>query len=117
MTGELVKQILSSSVVAATIVAIFGGAWKIIQDRRSNRHVDDRDATDRLSDFQAAAEDHILNYDVPMRECSVQLRDRSMQHEALINQLRMEAGHDPIAFPPLPGLPDPVPLYTRRKKG
>jgi hypothetical protein len=106
MTGELVKQILSSSVVAAMIVSMIGGGWKIVQDKRRNARIDDRDVGDRLNDMLAAAEDHIVNYDVPMRE-------RVMQHEALINQLRMSNNQAPVAFPPMP---EAAPLFPRRAK-
>lgn len=106
MTWDLVKQILSNATVTAMILAAIGGSWKVIKDKMLNRRIDDRDAIDKLADFQAAAEDHILNYDVPIVQ-------RLMQHEALINQERIAAGREPVVFAPLP---KPVPLYTRPRK-
>jgi hypothetical protein len=55
--------------------------------------------------MRAAAETHLLEYDVPMRE-------RVMQHEALINQLRLSNNQEPVAFPPIPIA---TPLFPRRK--
>lgn len=102
---EVLKQLLQPAVVSAVMAAIITGGWKIYQDKRNNRRIDDRDANDRIADFQAAAEDHIINYDVPMRE-------RVMQHEALINQLRMTNNQEPVAFPPLP---EAAPLFPGKR--
>ena len=107
MTGELVKQIMGSTLVTTMIIAMFSGAWKIVQDKRANRRIDDRDTAEELGDMRAAAEAHILGFDVPMQEGVMQLR-------AVVNQMRMEQGKEPIAFPPLPS---PVPLFPKRRQG
>jgi hypothetical protein len=103
--GELLKQALSSSVIAAMIVSMGAGTWKIIQDKRRNNQIEERGANDQLSEMRAAAETHLLEYDVPMRE-------RVMQHEALINQLLLSNNQKPAEFPPIPIA---TPLFPRRK--
>lgn len=103
---ELLKQILGSTVVTAMMLAAIGGVRAIVQDKRRDRRINEQDASDQLSEMRAAAEAHILGFDVPVQEGMMQLR-------AVVNQMRLEQGKEPIAFPPLPS---PMPLFPRRHK-
>lgn len=102
---DLVKQVLSPAVVSVVVVAFISAIKSIRQDKLKNRRIDQRDAETKLDAFQAAAETHILEYDVPMRE-------RVMQHEALINQLLLGQGKEPAVFSPLPKA---TPLFPKSK--
>lgn len=102
--GDLIRTVLGSAGIVTLLIASVGGVVKLYQSRSSNRRLDERDANEQLGEFRAAAEAHILGYDVPMRE-------RVIQHEALINQLRQGQGKEPIPFPPLP---QAAPLFPRR---
>jgi hypothetical protein len=109
---DVIKQIISPAVVTVVVTALIAMAQSIRKDKMKNRHIDHRDAETRLGAaetnldaFRAVAETHILEYDVPMRE-------RVMQHEALINQLMLGQGKQPAVFPPLPKA---TPLFPKTK--
>jgi hypothetical protein len=107
VTENWVQQILGSTLVTTIILSIGAGAWKIARDKRKNRHIDDRDTLTELRDMRAAAEQHILGFDLPLSEAVLQLR-------AKINQLEVGQNMPPTVFPPLPS---PIPLFKHKGDG
>lgn len=105
MTWDLVKIVLGNATITAGMIAGIAAVWRVRKDKRNNIRIDERDANEQLTEMRAAAEQHLLEYDVPMRE-------RMVQHEALINQQRLESGKEPVVFPPLP---TPTPLFPRKR--
>lgn len=102
---ELLKSVLGSSALVGLLVAAVAGVVKITQQRSANRRTDEQDDALTASQFRAAAEAHVLDYDVPMRQAVLELR-------AEVNTERMARGEEPRVWEPLP---KPLPLFPRAK--
>jgi type IV secretory pathway TraG/TraD family ATPase VirD4 len=100
---DLLKTILGSSAVVALVLAVIRGSQKIYENRFQARREDERGEMSWASEYRAAAELHL--------EWDGEMRGARMQHEMLINELRIKLGMDPVDFPP----PRPAPpLFPRR---
>jgi hypothetical protein len=101
---DIIKAALGSTALLGLIAAVIAGVFKLTQQRASNRRSDEQDDALTASQFRAAAEAHVLDYDVPMRQAVLELR-------AEVNRERQARGQDVREWEPLP---KPLPLFPGR---
>lgn len=109
MEGDLLRSLMGSTVIAVVVttsvqlmIKISENRHKLKAERTASLAISDARLAQWNADYRAHAETH-LPWDY-------EIRARTIQSEALINELRVKAGMDPIAFPPIPA---PPPLFPK----
>ena len=106
MDTELLKTVLGSSgitILVGTLITLAAQLWK---NHKEGSRAEDLDDAEWNAAYKAAAEAHVLGYDVPVYHAL-----KEMQHD--INTVRLQAGLEPKVFSEVPN-PREYPLFPTR---